>query len=145
VNLRHRIRGFHVGQLVIVVFVGALAAALLLSARRKAVGDKGLYEWVSGRLQERIDSLYGNGYLRRRLRRLNEPRDTSDPLTQVLDPLDEQHDLESIPLVSEYRRNAAGRDKAAVRVGLLDAAMVVVFGVPLWILWVWFDGRQRAP
>ncbi len=142
--MRERVIGLHVGQLVIVVVVAVSATALLLVPRREAAGDKQMHGLAAWRLQERLDSLYGDGYLAGRIRRLTSPREPSrdDPLEAALSA-DEQHDLQSIHLVSLYLKEAAKRDAAAVRLALLSAAIVAVFVLSLWVLWVWFGGRDK--
>lgn len=140
-NIHHRVHHLPPSQITILVLISVVCVVGLLSVRSKVATDeqraKSRISLSRGWLQSVNDSL----------------RDAlSDPLYFVVRGIDS---VESARLTRQLLRRRAildstqamsrvERDKDAFQVVSLEFAMVVPIGLSLWLLWVWFGGRQKA-
>lgn len=148
-TIRERIRHLQIEQFALVVFVAVVGAGLLLSARRVVASDGRKYTDLARELRERIDSLYGDGYLDRRLSRLTGIHESSgnrlaDSVRSDVASRDEKYDSASARLVVLYLENVPKRDATTLGVILADILIALVIVLLMSVVWIRFGRMRRS-
>jgi hypothetical protein len=130
------IRSLHVGQVVIIVVVGALCVGGLLPVNSRAAKNVRGATYGIG-----MDSVLAAQVVDSLVMPVH-PRDTA--AQRMADeknaPLHRRFSL----IMADQKDEVARRNSNMLVVIVTGALLLVAVGLTLWILWVWFGGRRRA-